>query len=185
MTKCIDTNVTIMEKLVSLRHTKAKLLGYRSHAHYVLEIRLAKTPEAVTPFLKKLSQQLEPLAAQERDYLLQLKRQELLAQGKGVVGLELHPWDTRYYQNQAKTKKYKVDHERLKQYFPLKVFAACTMLFSHVFCMHSHLWLLQKFAGCDKRPARHLSKPVRPPIQPAQYRGRQLEMCVARGRHTV
>ncbi len=41
-------------KLSKLRYERANLLGYKTHAHFVLEERMAKTPEKVTEFLKRI-----------------------------------------------------------------------------------------------------------------------------------
>jgi thimet oligopeptidase len=59
--RCIETNVAIIEELVVLRAEVASILGYKNHAEYILEVRMAKSPNAVKKFLTELSDKLKPL----------------------------------------------------------------------------------------------------------------------------
>jgi len=47
-------NQDIVLKTANLRHQRANLLGYKTHAHFVLEERMAETPEKVKEFLNEL-----------------------------------------------------------------------------------------------------------------------------------
>ena len=60
-------NAKILEELVQLRAEQAELLGFPTHAHYVLDVRMAKSPEKVLPFLKDLADKMTPLWEKERD----------------------------------------------------------------------------------------------------------------------
>src|SRR5699024_1174889 len=62
-------NEEIVLEIVNLRHKRAKLLGYRTHADYVLEQRMAKSPENVTEFLEDLKIKAKPSAIKQRDEL--------------------------------------------------------------------------------------------------------------------
>ncbi|MBI4051494.1 MAG: Zn-dependent oligopeptidase, partial [Elusimicrobia bacterium] len=110
------TNVRLLEEAVSLRHDIANLLGYPTHAHYVLEERMAKTPERVMDFLNRIQRKLKVKGKEELSERLNLKRKE--------VGWEkakkLYAWDWRYYNNQLKKLKYEIDQEKIKEYFPLE-----------------------------------------------------------------
>ena len=59
--RCIETNVAIIEELVVLRAEVASILGYKNHAEYILEVRMAKSPNTVKKFLTELSDKLKPL----------------------------------------------------------------------------------------------------------------------------
>jgi thimet oligopeptidase len=107
-------NLPILAEVLRLRAEAASLLGYRSHAEYVLEERMAKAPRAVSAFLERLEDELRPLALEERRVLLELKRGEEGSSSDGV----LHAWDWRYYDNLLKKTRYAVDQEKVKEYFP-------------------------------------------------------------------
>ena len=47
-------NQDIVLKIAKLRFQRANLLGYKTHAHFVLEERMAETPEKVEVFLNDL-----------------------------------------------------------------------------------------------------------------------------------
>jgi len=53
--RCIDTNVAIIEELVVLRAEVASILGFKNHAEYILNIRMAKSPNTVKKFLNDLA----------------------------------------------------------------------------------------------------------------------------------
>jgi len=99
-------------KIAQLRHNRAQLLGYNSHAHFVLEDRMAKTPAAVTDFLNDLLVKAKPAAQKE------FKRLEEFAQQlDGLPSLE--KWDSAYYAEKLKQKLYDLDDQALKPYFEL------------------------------------------------------------------
>lgn len=116
--RCKVANSAILEELVQLRHRKAQLLGYKTHADFVLETRMAKTPETVALFLRELAEKLTPLQTTEMAVLLELKRAEKAESGAEFDGT-IHAWDMSYYQNMVEKKHYSVDQEALKQYFPM------------------------------------------------------------------
>uniref|UniRef100_A0A8C2FLH0 Neurolysin (metallopeptidase M3 family) n=1 Tax=Cyprinus carpio TaxID=7962 RepID=A0A8C2FLH0_CYPCA len=100
--RCKDVNTAILEQLIELRARLAKLLGFSSHAHYVLEMTVAKNPENVARFLDELYKRLRPVGEQERHYLLSLKRADCERRGLAFDG-QLHAWDMPYYMNQVVT----------------------------------------------------------------------------------
>ena len=106
-------NEDIVLKIANLRHERANLLGYKTHAHFVLEERMAKTPETVTKFLKELLEKAKPAA--EREFAsLQKFAHEL----DGLDALE--KWDGAYYAEKLKQKLFDLDDEKLKPYFKLE-----------------------------------------------------------------
>jgi Zn-dependent oligopeptidase len=95
------------------------LLEYRNHAEYQLEVRMAKTPDAVFKFLTELKDKLMPQGQAELLRLLQLKKQEKQELKLPFDG-KINSWDTSYYNNILLQKEYQVDREEVKQYFPLE-----------------------------------------------------------------
>nr|XP_045605809.1 thimet oligopeptidase-like [Procambarus clarkii] len=117
--KCMEENTPILEELITLRQKQANLLNYSNHAAYVLEERMAKTPDNVAQFLSGLSERLQPLWQQERSDMLKLKKDECEKYGYEYSG-KLDFWDFRYYMNQIEEKMYAVDQNEVRQYFPLE-----------------------------------------------------------------
>jgi peptidyl-dipeptidase Dcp len=102
-----------VKNIVSLRYERAKLLGYKSHSHFVLEERMAQTPEKVKSFLNDLLTKAKPAAQKEFA--------ELTALAKELDGIEqLEKWDGAYYSEKLKQKLYSLDDEILKPYFKLE-----------------------------------------------------------------
>ncbi|XP_062040896.1 thimet oligopeptidase [Lepus europaeus] len=118
--RCKEENCAILKELVALRAQKSKLLGFRTHADYVLEMNMAKTSQTVAAFLDELAQKLKPLGEQERAVILELKEAECARRGLPFDGL-IHAWDMRYYMNQVEETRYRVDQNLLKEYFPVQV----------------------------------------------------------------
>jgi len=106
-------NREIVLQIVKLRHERANLLGYTSHADFVLEERMAESPVKVKTFLKDLLAKAKPAA--EREFA------ELTAFAKELDGIEqLEKWDGAYYSEKLKQKLFNLDDEKLKPYFKLE-----------------------------------------------------------------
>lgn len=106
-------NQDIVLKIATLRYKRAKLLGYKSHAHFVLEERMAKTPEKVLAFLNDLLEKAKPAAKREFTTL-----QNFANELDGIKKLE--KWDSAYYSEKLKQKLFSLDDELLKPYFKLE-----------------------------------------------------------------
>lgn len=104
-------NTETLLKIVELRHKRAQLLGYRTHADYVLERRMAEKPEHVMRFLTEL-RDLYKVAA-----LKDLETLKSVASDDGVP--DLKPWDVGYYSEKLRQKLYAFSSEDLRPYFPL------------------------------------------------------------------
>lgn len=101
-----------VKNIVKLRHERAKILGYKTHADYVLEERMAKTPVTVLDFLHDLLTKAKPFAEKEI--------KELTDFAKNTDGIEiLQRWDHAYYAEKLKQKKFSLSDEELKPYFQL------------------------------------------------------------------
>lgn len=106
-------NKEIASKMASLRVKRANLLGYATHADYILEENMAKTPQAVYSFLDKVWSAALPVAKKE------LTELQALADAEGA-GFKLEAWDWWYYAEKLRKQKYDLDEEALKPYFSLE-----------------------------------------------------------------
>lgn len=106
-------NEEIVLKIVKLRNQRAQLLGYKNHAAFVLEERMAQSPEKVLSFLNDLLVKAKPAAEKEFD--------ELTAYAKKLDGIDrLEKWDGSYYSEKLKQERFNLDDEALKPYFKLE-----------------------------------------------------------------
>lgn len=114
-------------EITSLRHQRAQLLGYETHAHFVLEERMARTSEKVIGFLEEILEKAHPAAKKEF--------QELETFAKELDKIDhLEKWDGGYYAEKLKQKIFDLDDEKLKPYFELEnvikgVFAVANKLY--------------------------------------------------------
>ena len=107
-----DNQQTILE-IVKLKNQRANVLGYNSHAEFVLEERMVKTPKEVTDFLHDLLQRAMPSAKREIEQIKQLALE--------IDGLsDLQSWNHAYYAEKLKEKKLDVTDELLKPFFQLE-----------------------------------------------------------------
>lgn len=106
-------NQEIVLKIAKLRFERAQVLGYATHAHFVLEERMAETPEKVKSFLSDLLAKAKPAA--EKEFA------QLTAFAKELDGIEkLEKWDGAYYSEKLKQQLFSLDDEILKPYFQLE-----------------------------------------------------------------
>ncbi|TRW21101.1 M3 family metallopeptidase [Flavobacterium zepuense] len=106
-----DNRINIVQ-LTNLRAEKARLLGYKSHAHFVLEERMAKTPEKVYGLLDQLwKPALEKAKIEEADI-----KKLMVADG---ITDAVQPYDWRYYTEKIRKQRYNLDEQELKPYFSL------------------------------------------------------------------
>lgn len=120
-------NKKILSRMAALRVERAKLLGYETHADFVLEERMAKTPEAVYELLNKLWEPALNVAKQERDDMQKM----IYDEGNDF---ELESWDWWYYAEKVKKAKYDLDEEELRPYFEV------TNVIKGVFDLSTRLW---------------------------------------------
>jgi len=100
-------------KIVNLRQERANLLGYKTHAHFVLEERMAKSPENVERFLQDLLEKAKPAAEREFAQLANFAKKR-----DGIE--ELQKWDSAFYSEKLKQELFELDDEQLKPYFKLE-----------------------------------------------------------------
>ena len=106
-------NQEILKKIAVLRHERAVLLGYKSHADFVLEERMAESPQKVFSFLENLLDNALPFA---KDELNELK--VYIKKNNGPD--DLKKWDIPYYAEKLKKEKFSIDDELLRPYFKLE-----------------------------------------------------------------
>ncbi|KAI3369163.1 hypothetical protein L3Q82_026116, partial [Scortum barcoo] len=99
--RCKEENSAILKELVELRAQKSSLLGFSTHADFVLEMNMAKAGRKVASFLEELALKLKPLGDEERAVILKLKEKECQKRNLPFNG-ELHAWDTRYFMTQVR-----------------------------------------------------------------------------------
>ncbi len=106
-------NEQILKQIAELRHQKANLLGYKSHAYFVLEERMAEDPKNVYDLWEEL---LEPALPKAKAELEEIQK---FANKVGGPSPILN-WDFSYYSEQLKKEKFNINDELLKPYFKLE-----------------------------------------------------------------
>lgn len=105
-------NKAVIREIVLLRIEKARMLGFKTFADYVLDDAMAKTPAAARGLLTKVWSPATDAAKREAAEL------SAALKADGVTG-PLEPWDWRYYSEKVRLAKYQLDEEQIKPYFPL------------------------------------------------------------------
>ncbi len=116
-----------IRRIVSLRKERANLLGHKTHADFVLEERMAKSPKNVMDFLDKLKAAYKPAAQKD------LAELTAFAKDEHDVS-DLKPWDIGYYAEKLKQKLFDFTSEDFRPYLQLdKVLDGCFNHFSKLF----------------------------------------------------
>ncbi|MDH3373901.1 MAG: M3 family metallopeptidase [Gammaproteobacteria bacterium] len=120
-------NKSIISRIVQLRAERAALLGYDSHAHFVLSDNMAETPDNVYDLLDQVWKPALRVAAAERADL------QAMMKADGIDD-RLRAWDWRYYTEKVRKAKFDLDDDALRPYFEVNavrdgVFALATRLF--------------------------------------------------------
>lgn len=123
-------NQQMIKDIISLRDQKAKLLGYENYAAFVLEERMAKSPQKVESFLHELLEKATPYSQKEIEEL------KALAKADGIE--DMQSYDHSFYAEKLRKQKYDLNDEELKPYFPLEkvqdaVFRLAKQLFGLTF----------------------------------------------------
>ena len=110
-----EQNLQFMKKAIDLRYEMAQLFDKESYAHSALEFRMAKTPEAVNSFLEDVYSKVAPLEKQDVEELRQFKAETLKVPREKA---DITRWNQGYWSEKLRQAKYKVDQEKLRDYFP-------------------------------------------------------------------
>lgn len=108
-----NDNKEIAKKMLSLKLEKAKMLGYKTYAEYIIEDNMAKTPEKAITFLMNLwTPALENAKEELEVYNKMIKKEN--------KNLKIEPWDIRFYAEKLRKEKYNINDEQLKPYFEIE-----------------------------------------------------------------
>jgi len=119
-------NEEYIKQIVAYRQQRALLLGYASHADFVLQERMAANPDNVEHFLQDLLEKAKPFALREVEVLKEWAKKDGLD--------EMMPYDHAYYAEKLREAKYAFSEEQMKPYFSLEhvlnaAFDAATRLY--------------------------------------------------------
>jgi oligopeptidase A len=103
----IFDNNPVIADILPLRHTLARLVGFKNFADYALATRMAKSSSQVLAFLNDFAQRAAPAARREFSDL------------EEFAGRKLEAWDLAFYSERLKESRFKVSQEALRPYFPL------------------------------------------------------------------
>ncbi len=103
-------NKNILSRIAALRAERAALMGYETHAHFVLSDNMAETPDRVYEFLDQIWAPALRVARSERTALQRMMRQD------GVSG-QLEGWDWRYYAEKVRKAQFDIDEVALRSFF--------------------------------------------------------------------
>ncbi|MDD3877727.1 MAG: M3 family metallopeptidase [Bacteroidales bacterium] len=130
-------NKEIIKKIVNLRIERANLLGYATHADFILEENMAKNSEAVYNLLNQIWPSGLNVAKKEAADLQALINKE-------NQRFKLEAWDWSYYTEKLRKEKYDIDEEQLRAYFELEsvkqgIFTLCEKLYGIKFKLNSEI----------------------------------------------
>lgn len=108
-----NNNEAIVLEIAQLRYQRAQILGYATHADFVLAERMAESPEKVIKFLNDLLVKAKPAAQKEFKELSDFAKER-----DNIIQLE--KWDGAYYSEKLKQQRFQLDDELLKPYFKLE-----------------------------------------------------------------
>ncbi len=120
-------NTDIINQIANLRLERARMFGFPSHAAYVLDDCMAKTPEAVDNLLTQVWGPALAKAKEERDAYQQMMKADGIDEA-------LQPYDWRYYSEKLRKEKYDLDDDLIRPYFSLDnvregLFTVCNKLY--------------------------------------------------------
>ncbi|MGD7002876.1 M3 family metallopeptidase [Corynebacterium halotolerans] len=120
------SNVEVLLEMVRLRAERAELLGYDTHADYVIEEETAGDADAARQLLFDLAPTASANAAGEH---------KLLSEAAAERGEQVHAADWPYWEKTVRSRDFDLDTDQLRQYFPLNqvledgVFHSATRLY--------------------------------------------------------
>ncbi|MBK7797117.1 MAG: M3 family metallopeptidase [Saprospiraceae bacterium] len=108
-----NDNNKIIPEILHLRAERAKLLGYKTHAHLRLADKMAQTPERAMALLESV---WTPAINRVKE---EVKDMQAIADKNGDK-IKIEPWDYRYYAEKVRKAKYDLDQNEIKQYLQLE-----------------------------------------------------------------
>lgn len=110
-------NKGIIREIVGLRLSRAKLLGYPTHAHWRMEPTMAKDPQAAIDLMMKVWPKAVARVREEVADMQAIADREAAAAGREQITIE--PWDYRYYAEKVRKEKYDLDFNEVEPYLQL------------------------------------------------------------------
>lgn len=108
-------NLEVLDEIVRLRKETADLYGLPSYAHYVTKRRMVEKPETVAAFLDDVRRVVTEAEMRDLSALAELKAE---LTGVAVEEARIQRWDVAYYRERLRERRYAVDQEELRRYFP-------------------------------------------------------------------
>jgi peptidyl-dipeptidase Dcp len=105
-------NNNLITEILQLRAERAKLLGFKTHAHWRLENAMAKSPENAMQLMESVWPAAIARVKEEVADMLALADKE-------KAGITIEPWDYRYYAEKVRKDRYDLDQNEVKQYLQL------------------------------------------------------------------
>jgi peptidyl-dipeptidase Dcp len=122
-----NDNKDIVARTAQLRAERAGLMGFETHAHYVLSDNMAETPDNAFGLLDQIWKPALRVSKEEREALQAMMRED-------GIDDELRGWDWRYYTEKVRKARYDFDEEALRPYFEVNAVR------DGVFAMSTELW---------------------------------------------
>jgi len=113
--RCMVENMPILDELIKLRRATALKMGWPDHASFILDVRMAKNTQTVKSFLDDLVEKMAPLVEKDLQKLSSYKKET------SPTDDTIYGWDYSYYMNMLLEQEFKVDENKIKEYFPLDV----------------------------------------------------------------
>ncbi|RKG38191.1 Zn-dependent oligopeptidase [Acinetobacter rongchengensis] len=110
-----EKNLVLLKQAMDLRYELAQLFGQASYADWALRNRMAKNPETVNKFLNEVHSTVAPLEKKEVQALREFKAETLKIP---VEKAEIDRWSEGYWSEKLRQAKYKIDQEKMREYFP-------------------------------------------------------------------
>ncbi len=107
-----NDNKSTISEILKLRSERAQLLGFPTHAHWVLDDNMAKTPDAATKLMMRV---WKAAVARAREEIADM---QAIADAE-KSGIKIEPWDYRFYAEKVRKAKYDIDQNEVKQYLQL------------------------------------------------------------------
>ncbi|AYB35675.1 M3 family metallopeptidase [Chryseolinea soli] len=107
-----NDNNAIITDILQLRAERAKLLGFKTHAHLMLDNKMAKTPERAMELMEEV---WKPAVARVK---VEVADMQAIAQKEGA-NIKIAPWDYRFYAEKVRKQRYDLDQNEVKPYMQL------------------------------------------------------------------
>mgnify|MGYP002007451705 FL=1 len=115
--KCAEKNTKVMQKLLRARSKLAHLMGYKSHSDFMLQAKMASNLPAATSFCENMIKRMQKKLEKELGVLKEVKKSRLDLMKDENENVESH--DKAYLIEVVKQRDFKIDSEKLKEFFPL------------------------------------------------------------------